>query len=43
VILSGSVARKDLIPVAERLAAGIDGVVTVVCKLTARPAAAASS
>ena len=42
VILSGTLARADLIPVAERLASDIDGVVTVVCKLTGRPATAAS-
>jgi CBS domain-containing protein len=40
VVLSGTVAKEDLIPVAERLAAGVDGVVTVVCKLTGRPATA---
>ena len=39
VTLSGTLAREDLIPVAERLASGVDGVVTVVCKLTAQPAA----
>jgi CBS domain-containing protein len=38
VTLSGTLARADLIAVAERLAAGVDGVVTVVCKLTAQPA-----
>ena len=42
VILSGTLARADLIPVAERLASDIDGVVTVVCKLTGRPATAAA-
>lgn len=42
VILSGALARADLIPVAERLAAGVDGVVTVVCKLTGQSASAAS-
>jgi osmotically-inducible protein OsmY len=35
VILSGSLARADPIPVAEHLASGVDGVVAVVCKLTA--------
>ena len=39
VILSGSLARAELIPVAERLASGVDGVVAVVCKLTARDGA----
>jgi CBS domain-containing protein len=44
VILSGSLARPDLIPVAERLASGVDGVVAVICKLTAPgPAASASA
>ena len=42
VILSGSLARADLIPVAERLASDIDGVVTVVSKLTGRPVTAAA-
>jgi CBS domain-containing protein len=36
VTLSGTLARKDLIPVAERLAAGVDGVVGVTCELTER-------
>jgi CBS-domain-containing membrane protein len=40
VTLSGTLAREDLIPVAERLAAGVDGVVTVACKLTGQSAAA---
>jgi CBS domain-containing protein len=35
VILSGTLTRPDLIPVAERLASGVDGVVAVICKLTA--------
>jgi CBS domain-containing protein len=39
VILSGSLARAELIPVAERLASGVDGVVAVVGKLTARDGA----
>ena len=39
VILSGSLSRAELIPVAERLASGVDGVVAVVCKLTARDGA----
>jgi len=38
VTLSGTMARKDLIPVAERLASGVDGVVAVICKLTEQPA-----
>jgi CBS-domain-containing membrane protein len=38
VTLSGTLAREDLIPVAERLAERVDGVVTVVCKLTGRSA-----
>ena len=38
VTLSGTLARQDLISVAERLAAQVDGVVTVACKLTAQPA-----
>jgi CBS domain-containing protein len=36
VTLSGTLASEELIPVAERLASGVDGVVTVVCKLTPR-------
>jgi CBS-domain-containing membrane protein len=40
--LSGSLARAELIPVAEHLAAGVDGVVAVVCKLTARDGAGAA-
>jgi CBS-domain-containing membrane protein len=36
VTLSGTLARKDLIPVAERLAAGVDGVVGLTCELTER-------
>jgi osmotically-inducible protein OsmY len=43
VILSGSLARPNLIPVAERLAAGVDGVVTVICKLTIRAGSGAAS
>lgn len=39
VILSGSLARPELIPVAEHLASGVDGVVAVVCKLTAQDGA----
>jgi len=35
VTLSGTLAREDLIEVAKRLASGVDGVITVVCKLTA--------
>ncbi len=35
VILSGTVPRPDLIPVAERLASGVDGAVAVIGKLTA--------
>ena len=42
VTLTGTLARADLIPVAERLASDIDGVVTVVSKLTGRPATAPS-
>ena len=42
VTLSGTLARADLIPVAERLASDIDGVVTVVCKLTGPSATAAA-
>jgi CBS-domain-containing membrane protein len=38
--LSGTLAREDLIPAAERLAADVDGVVTVVCKLTGQTAGA---
>lgn len=38
VILSGTLAHSDLIPLAQRLATGVDGVVSVTCKLTARPA-----
>ena len=34
VTLSGTLPRADLIPIAERLASGVDGVVTVTCKLT---------
>jgi len=36
VTLSGTASRADLIPVAERLASGVDGVVAVICKLTAQ-------
>lgn len=36
VILSGSLTRPNLIPVAERLASGVDGVVAVICELTIR-------
>ena len=32
VFLAGRLARPDLIPVAERLASGVDGVVEVICK-----------
>jgi CBS domain-containing protein len=39
VTLTGTLAREDLIEVAERLASGVDGVITVICKLTAAPAA----
>jgi CBS domain-containing protein len=38
--LSGTLVREDLIPAAERLASGVDGVVTVVCTLTGRTAGA---
>jgi CBS domain len=41
VTLSGSLAGKDLIPVAERLGSGVDGVVWVICKLTETGAASA--
>ena len=34
VIMSGRLARPNLIPVAERLASGVDGVVAVTCELT---------
>jgi len=34
VTLSGALPRADLIPIAERLASEVDGVVTVTCKLT---------
>jgi CBS domain-containing protein len=37
VILSGTLARDNLIHAAERLASNVDGVVSVICKLTARP------
>lgn len=40
VILSGSLARPNLIPVAERLASGVDGVVAVIGKLTIRAGSA---
>ena len=36
VTMSGALNRKNLIPVAERLAAGVDGVVGVTCELTER-------
>jgi CBS domain-containing protein len=36
VILSGTIARPELIPVAERLASEADGVVAVICRLTAQ-------
>jgi CBS-domain-containing membrane protein len=42
VTLSGTLAREDLIGVAERLASGVDGVITVVSKLTGRPASPAA-
>lgn len=38
VVLSGTLARQDLIPVAERLASGVDGVVSTISKLTGRAA-----
>jgi len=38
VTLSGTLAREDLIPVAERLTSAVAGVVAVNCKLTGRPA-----
>jgi CBS-domain-containing membrane protein len=34
VTLAGTLAREDLIEVAKRLASGVDGVITVVCKLS---------
>jgi osmotically-inducible protein OsmY len=37
-VLSGGIARDEQIPAAERLAGSIDGVVSVVCKLTAKQA-----
>jgi CBS domain-containing protein len=43
VTLSGTLARKNLIPVAERLASGVDGVVAVTCNLTERPASAGAA
>jgi osmotically-inducible protein OsmY len=39
VTLTGTLAREDLIEVAKRLASGVDGVITVICKLTAASAA----
>jgi len=39
VTLTGTLAREVLIEVAERLASGVDGVITVICKLTAASAA----
>ena len=42
VTLSGTLARTDLIEVAERLAYGVDGVVTVVSKLTGPDSAASA-
>jgi CBS domain-containing protein len=42
VILSGTLARGERIPVAERLASDVDGVVSVSCKLTVRPAETAA-
>jgi CBS domain-containing protein len=36
VTLSGTITRQELIPVAERLASEVDGVVAVTCRLTAR-------
>jgi CBS domain-containing protein len=39
VTLAGTLAREELIEAAQRLASGVDGVITVVCKLTAAPAA----
>jgi CBS domain-containing protein len=38
VTMSGTLPREDLVGVAERLACAVDGVVTVNCKLTGRPA-----
>jgi len=43
VILSGSLARPNLIPVAERLASGVDGVVAVIGKLAIRAGSAAAA
>ncbi len=43
VFLSGRLARPNLIPVAERLASGVDGVVEVICKLTIRSDSGAAS
>ena len=43
VILSGSLARPNLIPVAERLASGVDGVVAVIGKLGIRAGSAAAA
>ena len=39
VTLAGTLAREDLIEVAKRLASGVDGVITVICKLTVASAA----
>lgn len=39
VTLTGTLAREVLIEVAERLASGVDGVITVICKLTVASAA----
>jgi CBS domain-containing protein len=43
VILSGTIARPELIPVAERLASEVDGVVAVTSRLTARTDSATPS
>jgi CBS domain-containing protein len=43
VILSGSLPRPNLIPVAERLASGVDGVVAVIGKLTIRAGSGAAA
>ena len=43
VILSGSLARPGLIPAAERLASGVDGVVAVINKLAVQAGTSATS
>jgi len=43
VILSGSLPRQDLLPVAERLASRVDGVVAVISRLTAPADSGAAS